>query len=339
MTDVVRRAGIASAVGALAVAAVVAAATGSGGAADDRDAGAAAVDRWIPRTPSPLERTEVAAARIGRHVYVVGGFEAQSGETTGAVARYNVKHDRWKRVEPLPIGVNHATAAAHDRKLYVHGGFTASGGLAGATSRLYSYNPRRDRWRRLRDSGVPRAAHALAAIGDRLYAAGGANSSSQELSSLEVYDISDGEWTDGPSMSVGRNHVAATVAGGRFYVLGGRPLNTAVGEAFDPRSRSWSSIAPMGTPRSGFAAAPIRGRVAVFGGEELGPGGTTIEEVELYDPATDRWTELPVMRTPRHGVGGVSRKRRLFALEGGPRPGFAFSDAVEYLDVPKALVR
>jgi hypothetical protein len=40
------------------------------------------------------------------------------------------------------------------------------------------------------------------------------------------------------------------------------------------------------------------------------------------------------MRTPRHGLGGASRGHRVFALEGGPEPGFAFSRAAECLDVP-----
>jgi hypothetical protein len=34
----------------------------------------ARTDGWTTLTPAPLERTEVAAARIGRFIYVVGGF-------------------------------------------------------------------------------------------------------------------------------------------------------------------------------------------------------------------------------------------------------------------------
>jgi hypothetical protein len=40
------------------------------------------------------------------------------------------------------------------------------------------------------------------------------------------------------------------------------------------------------------------------------------------------------MRTPRHGLGVVSRGRTVYAVEGGPQPGFAFSDAIEALKVP-----
>ena len=35
-----------------------------------------------PLAPAGLERTEVAAARIGRSIYVVGGFEKRTGLTT-----------------------------------------------------------------------------------------------------------------------------------------------------------------------------------------------------------------------------------------------------------------
>jgi hypothetical protein len=37
------------------------------------------------------------------------------------------------------------------------------------------------------------------------------------------------------------------------------------------------------------------------------------------------------MRTPRHGLAGVDYRERIFAIEGGPQPGFAFSRAVEAL--------
>jgi hypothetical protein len=57
----------------------------------------------------------------------------------------------------------------------------------------------------------------------------------------------------------------------------------------------------------------------------------------MYDPATDAWTPVPEMRTARHGLGGVSKGRRVFSLEGDPRPGFALSSAVEFLDVSKRL--
>jgi hypothetical protein len=73
------------------------------------------------------------------------------------------------------------------------------------------------------------------------------------------------------------------------------------------------------------------GRIVVAGGEEW---AGTIREVELYDPGTRRWRALPDLPTPRHGLGVVSRGRRVFTIEGGDSPGFAFTSALEALDVP-----
>jgi hypothetical protein len=89
----------------------------------------------------------------------------------------------------------------------------------------------------------------------------------------------------------------------------------------------------MPTARSGHGAAVAEGLLVVLGGEEL-DGGTTIEQVEAYDPGSDGWIALPDMVTPRHGVGAAARGARVFALEGGPQPGLAFSGALEYLDLP-----
>ncbi len=75
--------------------------------------GDARTDRWTALAPAPLERTEVAAARIGRSIYVVGGFEERSGATSAAVERYDIRRNRWSRVRAMPIAVNHATAVAH----------------------------------------------------------------------------------------------------------------------------------------------------------------------------------------------------------------------------------
>jgi N-acetylneuraminic acid mutarotase len=321
----VRRGVIAGGVALLAGgAAVVLAST----AAED-----ARTDRWTALAPAPLERTEVAAARIGRFIYVVGGFERASDRPTGAVERYDIRRNRWRRVRSIPVTLDHATAAAYRGRLYVHGGYTA--GLSQPTNALLEYNPERDRWRRLQPAPTRRAAHAVAVIGQRLYVAGGANDSGS-LRSLEIYDFRRRCWLSGPSFpGAARNHTTGVASGGRFYVLAGRDsANFTVAERYDPRRRAWERLPDLRTPRGGIASARLRdGRIVVFGGENLGPGGTTIREVELFDPRRRRWERLPDMRTPRHGLGGVALGNRVYAIEGGVDPGFSFSSAIEALDV------
>jgi N-acetylneuraminic acid mutarotase len=299
-------------------------------------AGDARRDRWTALPSAQLERTEVAAARVGRFVYVVGGFERISGLTSAAVERYDIRRRRWKRVRDMPVALNHPTAVAYRDAVYVHGGFAAKQALTQPSGGLLRYDPERNRWRRLRSSPTPRAAHAAAVIEHRLYVAGGANDSGS-VRTLEVYDFERRRWSSGPSFpGPARNHTTGVASGGRFYVLAGRDAeNLDAAERYDPRRRAWEQLPPLQTPRGGIASVRLRdGRIVVFGGEQLEPGGTTIAEVELFDPRSHRWRSLPDMRTPRHGLGGAALGRRVFAIEGGPTPGFAFTRTIEFLDVP-----
>ena len=322
----------------LATGAAVALAAGGGAVvlAATRGAEPAATDRWSALAPASLERTEVAAARIGRSIYVVGGFERVSGTTSAAVERYDIRRNRWSRVRAMPVALNHATAATYRGDLYVHGGYTGANDLSAPSAALLRYDPERNRWRRLTPAPTPRAAHALAVLGNRLYAAGGANDGGS-LRSLEIYDFKRRRWTSGPSFPFGpaRNHTTGIAAGGRFYVIAGRDAEnyTAV-ERYNPRRRVWEDVPDLRTPRGGIASARLRnGRIVVFGGENLTPGGTTIAAVELFNPRTRRWRSLPSMLTPRHGLGGAALGNRVYAIQGGVEPGFSFSNAIEALDV------
>ena len=291
-------------------------------------------DRWQALRSAPNERTEVAAARLGRSIYVVGGFDRSALGTT--VERYDIRRRRWSEVSPLPFPLNHATAVTHRGALYVQGGYRSATGLSAPTGALLRYDPGTDRWRRLPSAPTPRAAHAAAVIGGRLYVAGGANDSGS-LRSLEVYDFARRRWSAGPDFpGPARNHTAGVASGGWFYVMAGRDTsNFAAAERYDPRRRTWQRLPDLRTPRGGIAAVRLGdGRIVVFGGEDFGGSGTsTIDEVELFDPRTRRWSALPSMRTPRHGLGGAALGNRVFALEGGPRPGLQYSNAIEFLDV------
>ena len=296
------------------------------------DSQPAAVAGWESLRPATLERTEVAAARAGRFIYVFGGFEPP-GETSAATERYDIRRDRWRRVADMPVALNHAAAVAHRGRIYVLGGYSARTGLSREVATLYRYEPNNDRWRRLPSAPTARAALAAGVIGRRLYAAGGA-ADGTALTTLEIYDFKRRRWRSGPDMATARDHLAGAVAGGRFYALAGRSAGTNfdVVEAYDPRERRWRRVPPMRKERGGIGAATVQGRIVVAGGEE---SAGTIREVELYDPATRRWTALPDLPTPRHGLGVVARGRRLFTVEGGDSPGFAFTSALEALVVPR----
>lgn len=332
MSAALGRATVAALVALAFGAAIVLAATG-----DDRLAAARSTSSWSALTPSPLQRSEVGAARVGDRIYVVGGF-ASTGQTTGRMVRYDISANRWREVAELPVAVNHPGVTAYRGRVYVLGGnFGAAVAGQSKSNRLYRYTPAQDRWKRLPSATIHRGALALVGKRDRLYAIGGYTDSNDQVRRVEIYEISDRRWRVGKPMPTGRNHLGAAAIAREIYVTGGRPGpehgGLATVERYDTARDRWSTLASMSTARSGHATVAAGGRIVAFGGEEL-DGGTTIEQVEAYDAVNDRWQPLPEMVTPRHGLGGVARGGRIFALEGGPQPGLAFSAAIEYLDLP-----
>ena len=296
--------------------------------------------KWRALAPSPLARTEVGAARVGFAIYVVGGFEESTGQSTNAVARYDLNTETWKLVRPLPIAVNHSAVASDRRYMYVTGGYTEPRDFSRRTSALFRYDPRSDRWKRLRHAPTQRAAHTMQAIGHKLYVVGGVDASGA-TGRMEIYDTKRGRWSRAPAMPTRREHLASAVASvpnrsrQRLYVLAGRTAeagNLRTVESYDPEARRWRREPSMQKARGGIAAAPVDAlHFAVFGGEEA---AGTIAEVELFDVGERRWSALPDLPTPRHGLGGVDFRRQIYAIEGGPQPGFAFSNAIEVLTVP-----
>ena len=112
------------------------------------------------------------------------------------------------------------------------------------------------------------------AIAGRLYVVGGRPPLT--LSVLEVFDPATNTWSSRAPMPTGRSGHAAAVVRGCLYVFGGEGNTSAANgvfpqsELYDPGTNSWTSLAPMRTPRHGIGAAVVGNRIFV-------PGGATVQ--------------------------------------------------------------
>jgi N-acetylneuraminic acid mutarotase len=94
---------------------------------------------------------------------------------------------------------------------------------------------------------------------------------------------------------------------GRIYVVGGatpeRPDNTGlkildVLEIYDPATNTWTTGAPMPTPRSRMGVARGGdGRIYVIGGHD--ESFSRVRVVEAYSPATNSWERVAPLPTVR----------------------------------------
>ncbi|MGH9023824.1 MAG: Kelch repeat-containing protein, partial [Acidimicrobiia bacterium] len=239
--------------------------------------------------PLPEARTEVVGAAWEGKVAVIGGLTESDGGT--AVARVDLYHpanDSWSSGPPLPVPLHHAGAAVLAGRLYVAGGFTNLPGAAWTPqSAVWSLGVGEAQWRPEAPLATPRGALALAALGTRLFALGGADGK-QVLRSVEILELGS-TWKPGPDLASEREHLAATVARGRVFAIGGRvgslESNRDQVESLAPGDKAWRQERPLGYNRGGIGAASPMDRACVAGGEAIANAdqGDTIKPVECLD--------------------------------------------------------
>lgn len=142
------------------------------------------------------------------------------------------------------------------------------------------------------------------------------------LSNTAMAKTDKDTWATVAPMRSPRDSIAvATGLDGRIYALGGtdwaQPNNTVIStvEAYDPRTNTWTGVAPMPTPRLQLAATTGRdGRIYALGGwRDFVP----LTTVEAYNPQTDTWEALPPMTTARSGLAAATgRDGRIYAIGG-----------------------
>jgi len=287
---------------------------------------------WERRSPYPVRVTEVSGAAIGKKLYMLCGIAEPSPPP--ALYIYDTVYDTWSQGAPIPIagGADHCNVAAVDGKLYLLGAIRI--GTPFIDGNTYVYDPALDRWETVGRMNIPRGASGVAAIGKRIYVAGGLAQNGRVSSDFEVLDTETRLWAILGSMPTARDHLTAQTVGGKFYALAGRAggLNSGISntEEFDPATSIWRQRARIPVARGGVGSGVVFGRIVVFGGEgDSGDPRGTFEQTHAYDPLFDVWEELAPMNTPRHGLYGVTVDNRIFAPGGGPLAGASYSNAHE----------
>ena len=259
-----------------------------------------------------LARQETGAARIGQHVYVVGGLRA-NGAATATVEAYLIAEDRWVDVVAMPAPRDHAAVAAAGGKLYVAGGFA---GDFVAKDTLFVYDPALNAWSSGATLPDERGGSWAVGFGGKLYVFGGVDRFGVARRETFVYDPATGNWSQGANMPTAREHLNAAVLGDFAYVIGGRAAGSGSSDAnerYHPASNTWEVLEDLPTARSAMALAAIDGRIHAMGGEVP----QLFDLHEIYDPGTDSWSLGPAMAVPRHGVPAVPLADRILVPGGG----------------------
>ena len=273
----------------------------------DRQAGA----HWQRLAPSGFARQEVSWVRAGDLFYLAGGGQRHEA--------YDPRSDTWQDVAQLPQRLDHIQGVAVDGRIYYIGGLSAYPEPAVGTVSIY--DPETDSFSRGASMPRPRGAGGIAVHDGRIYYAGGL-SEGKAVAWFDVYDPASDSWSRLPDMPRPRDHFQAQVAGSRFYAIGGRDsevdANMADNDAYDfGRGRWVSGLAPLPTPRGGYASALVGDEILIFGGEAP---DRVFSEVESYDVRRNTWRTLEPMPVPRHGIQAIACAGDVYIAAGGEQP-------------------
>lgn len=272
----------------------------------------AAADRWT-RRPNTLSRAyDNAVATMGDEIWVTG-----SG-SSAAVHVYAPRSDQWSKRPDLPDQESNRVAAVVNGRLYA---------INGWNRKVYEYNPagkeyvpapvrRVSGWQKKADMPAPRQDHFAVTVGHKVYILGGRakkDGTLQATSAVDVYDSVLDQWTAAKPVPESINKAVAV--DGRIYAFG---RNASY--QYDPATDAWTGIAPVPTPRGGFAVAAVDGKVYVMGGMLSRPthrwGWRDGDMVEEYNPKTNQWVRKANLLAPGHAFTAVTVGSRIYLLGG-----------------------
>ncbi|CAJ1422009.1 unnamed protein product [Effrenium voratum] len=214
-----------------------------------------------------------------------------------------------------------AVLGAQRPVLHLVGGHDGRGQL----SRCWRMDPRSGDWQEAAPLPSARSMAAAAALGGRLYVAGGFDGG--YLRDVEVFDPAWNCWSAGPAMLQKRGGLALVALRGQLFACGGKDEDAIhrSAEAFQlPRSVSeppegaWRALPALSSARCYPAARRVFGAVWLCGG--LSRAGI-LKSTEFLALDADRWQPGPEMLFARASAAAADLRMGLMVCGGCTQEG------------------
>lgn len=293
-----------------------------------------------PISPRPLHHFQPVV--VDGLIFAVMAYTGQCCGTdeTGAthVYIYDPVLDLWMTGPEIPANRRRGSTGVvqHNDTLYIMGGLQFGHGAASTLVYDFfdSYNPYTNTWAVLPDKPRPRDHFGAAIVGDKIYAAGGRDTGpgnglqGDTISAVDVYDISDNQWTTLTSAPIPteRGGTAIATLDNDVIVIGGERTDQSLAfdtvEALDTTTNQWQTLDSLNAARHGTTAAVCNGTVWVAGGSPVKGGGSMIN-IERYHPVSPTNCTVPQITASNlsasSGVfaGGAGAKTITVSTSGG----------------------
>jgi len=245
---------------------------------------------WSTKAKVPVDMNHFQPVSYQNKIYVLEAFTAgqyPDQPNLKTVYIYDTDKDDWSTGGSLPPERSRAAAGAalYNGKLYLVAGIQ-HGHSSGTTNMFDVYDPQTGQWTALTNAPHIRDHCAAAVIKDKLYIAGGRNTSYHEAGNfmsffkktvLEVdcYDFKTGQWsTLAAKLPLGSGGGSMVNLADKLYYMGGeRATETEPNQPranvfwLDPATNDpWKETNHLKEARNGMSAAVLNNKIYVFGG-------------------------------------------------------------------------
>ncbi|MGD0091323.1 MAG: chitobiase/beta-hexosaminidase C-terminal domain-containing protein [Planctomycetota bacterium] len=241
-------------------------------------------------------------------VLVVGGHNCGGEEDHGILASaelYDPETNTWNTAGHLETGrFDHTATLLENGKVLAVGGHRYSHVLAS----VEVYDPVKNRWREVSSLATARFHHTATLLpSGNVLVAGGENykhssghvSSSDYLSSAEVYDPGTNKWRAAGSLTMARFYHTATLlnSGNVLAVNPGGCIRYDDGdELYDPGTNRWTTTGRCHNSRGPHTATLLPSGKVLVAGDFRTHSPPSVYSAELYDPEAN--TETPTFSPP-----------------------------------------
>jgi hypothetical protein len=223
------------------------------------------VNGWKAGPDLPVRLHHEMAVTYKDELVVMGGWIPSGSDPSADISDqvFALRDGRWVKLPPLNRPRVAGAAAVVGDRIVVVGG-QADGRLV-KTTEVFDGK----RWSDGASIPTPREHLGAASDGQFVYAVGGrALSPDKNTAALDRYDPEDDRWQRLPDMPTARGGLAAAIADGNLFALGGETPTRVMAavESYNIAGRGWSRAASMRTPRHGSTMDAIGRTLYSLGG-------------------------------------------------------------------------
>jgi hypothetical protein len=258
-----------------------------------------ATDSWTIGAKTPVEMNHFQAIEYKGLVYVMGAFMGSfpHEKPVPNIYIYNPVTDQWIKGPEIPENRRRGSAGAfvYRDKFYLVCG-VIDGHYGGHVAWFDEYNPATNSWTVLPDAPRARDHFQAAIIEDKVYAAAGRLSKSEEgvfrnmIAEVDMYNFSTGEWSTLPAATGNiptmRAGAAVAVLGNEIIVIGGESNTESNArnntEALSNLTHTWRSLTPLNQGRHGTQAIVSNGGIYIAAGNATRGSGAELSSQEAF---------------------------------------------------------